>query len=139
MRDLAGEFLKSVQSEVLKALRGADACPRTLAVMTRPTMPGYNKVPPIFLKAVSWADSCDACATLMLAAIGVGTEAIPVLREPLSCQPCFDDLVAAFKRDRESKDRKVDHPKAIGKIPWCDECVGIVIEHLSKPKEVAHA
>ncbi len=124
-------------SEVLKALREVEACPRTLAIMNRPTMPGFNKIPPVFLKAVSWVDSCDSCAALMLGAIG--TDAVAALREPLSCQPCFDELVAAFKRDRETKDRKVEHPKAAPRMPWCDVCVQIVLEYLSKPKEIAHA
>ena len=129
----------TISVEVLKALREAEACPRTLTVVTRPTMPGYNNVPANFLKAVSWAYLCDACATLMLGAIGAGTEAIAALREPLACQPCFDELVAAFKRDRETKDRKVEHPKAVGKLPWCDACAQIVFDHLAKPKEAVHA
>ncbi len=131
--------MSEISAEVLSALRSADACAKCHALFSKPPLPGCNQVPKSFLKAVSWAYLCTACAGIFLGVAGLGPEGVEALREPLACQKCFDELVKAFKRDRETAERKVNHPKAVSYVPWCNECVRIVLEHVAKPKETVHA
>lgn len=59
----------------VEALRQADACPRCYERMARDNPGGTDirKQFPTHLKAICWAYLCDACAEIVVAAIGAAT------------------------------------------------------------------
>lgn len=125
-------------SAEIAALRTPDACARCHGIFARPAMPGHNRVPAHFLKAATWAYLCEACAAIVLAALGQAAEdalppAILLMRDAPSCPGCLKELEEAFQQDRESAARKVPHPKAVSRMAWCDECARIVLDRLGAP------
>ena len=117
------------------ALRLLDACPRCTERFSKPPLPGYNPIPKYFLKALGWAYLCDGCLEIVLREMGYGLEGAKAFRESLSCLKCLKSLEEAFKSDKETAGRKVNHPKAASYVTWCDDCIAIIVEALKKPVE----
>lgn len=122
----------SVEPVVLRQL---DACSRCKDRFSQPPLPGCNAIPKYFLKAVAWAYHCDGCLEIVLREMGYGLEGAKVFGESLSCLKCLKSLEEAFKVDKETAGRKVNHPKASSYLTWCDDCITIIVEALKKPVE----
>jgi len=55
--------------EAVGTVKAAAVCSRCRAIFGAQPLPGHQKIPPVFLKAICWAYLCEECAEIVVRAV----------------------------------------------------------------------